>query len=88
MEGKDEDYDNIGAEIARLEKSLDQKLKKLEDEVGYVSVIVSIEPGYLMHELSTDLTYWHSALGTKVCRRNFRTCASYSIQKGYLSSPN
>jgi flagellar motility protein MotE (MotC chaperone) len=34
MEGKDEDYDNIGAEIAQLEKSLDQKLKKLEDEVG------------------------------------------------------
>ncbi|EIN08523.1 DNA mismatch repair protein Msh6 [Punctularia strigosozonata HHB-11173 SS5] len=47
MDGKDEEYDNVMSEIARLEKALEKKLKQLEDEVG------------------TDLTYWHSALGTK-----------------------
>ncbi|KAI0087410.1 DNA mismatch repair protein Msh6 [Irpex rosettiformis] len=46
-EGKDEDYDNIEAEITTLEKQLNKDLRSLEKEVG------------------CDLTYWHSAQGTK-----------------------
>lgn len=48
VEGKDEAYDEISAEIAELEDGLEKELKKLKKQLG------------------CDLTYWHSAQGTKV----------------------
>lgn len=48
VEGKDEPYDEISAEIKELEDGLEKELKKLKKQLG------------------CDLTYWHSAQGTKV----------------------
>ncbi|EIM88849.1 DNA mismatch repair protein Msh6 [Stereum hirsutum FP-91666 SS1] len=47
VEGKDEAYDEISAEIKELEDELEKELKKLKKQLG------------------CDLTYWHSAQGTK-----------------------
>lgn len=48
VEGKDEAYDEISAEIKELEDELEKELKELKKQLG------------------CDLTYWHSAQGTKV----------------------
>ena len=68
QDGKDEAYDAIIEEIQGLESKLEKQLKKLEDEVGYVLSQISY-----LYQLSNEcpiyrykLTYWHSAVGTKV----------------------
>jgi DNA mismatch repair protein MSH6 len=36
VEGKDKDYDDVVEEIAQLEETLEDELKKLVGKVGYV----------------------------------------------------
>lgn len=69
MEGKDEAYDEISAEIAELEDGLEKELKKLKKQLGCVHWPICLIPPLATDRRTRyrcDLTYWHSAQGTKV----------------------
>lgn len=66
VDGKDEVYDRIMAEIGELEQELNEQLKKFEKSLGYGVLICNLHCIRRFKLSRCSLSYWHSAIGNKV----------------------
>jgi DNA mismatch repair protein MSH6 len=75
VEGKDSVHDEIMLEINELEEKLEGELAKYEKKMKWVSIRGPLCRSLLTLFFRCKLVYWHSAGGTKVCRRDSQRSA-------------